>query len=32
MFDLGHNHLTRVPEGLGDLDALADFLYLHDNR
>jgi Leucine-rich repeat (LRR) protein len=32
MLDLGHNQLTRVPVALGDLDALTDFLYLHDNR
>ena len=32
MLDLGHNELTRVPEALGDLDGLTDFLYLHDNR
>ena len=32
MLDLGHNQLTSVPEALADLDALTDFLYLHDNR
>lgn len=32
MLDLGHNKLTRVPDGLGDLDGLTDFLYLHDNQ
>lgn len=32
MLDLGHNLLTSVPPTLGDLDALTDFLYLHDNR
>ncbi len=32
MLDLGHNTLTSVPDGLGDLDGLIDFLYLHDNR
>ena len=32
MLDLGHNQLTRVPEALGDLEGLTDFLYLHDNR
>jgi Leucine-rich repeat (LRR) protein len=32
MLDLGHNQLTRVPDGLADLDGLTDFLYLHDNR
>ena len=28
--DLGHNRLTRVPNALGDLASLTDFLYLHD--
>ena len=32
MLDLGHNRLTTVPEALGDLDTLGDFLYLHDNK
>jgi len=32
MLDIGHNQLTRVPDTLGDLDGLTDFLYLHDNR
>jgi hypothetical protein len=32
MLDLGHNQLTRVPDALGDLEGLTDFLYLHDNR
>jgi Leucine-rich repeat (LRR) protein len=32
MSDLGHNALRSLPESLGDLDALSDFLYLHDNR
>jgi Leucine-rich repeat (LRR) protein len=32
MLDLGHNALTRIPEALGDLSGLTDFLYLHDNR
>src|SRR5260370_33065618 len=32
MLDLGHNRLTKVPDALGDLDGLSDFLYLHDNR
>lgn len=31
MLDLGHNKLRRLPQSLGDLDALTDFLYLHDN-
>ena len=32
MLDLGHNALTHVPAGLGNLDGLSDFLYLHDNQ
>jgi Leucine-rich repeat (LRR) protein len=32
MLDLGHNLLSAVPETLGDLSGLTDFLYLHDNR
>lgn len=32
MLDLGHNLLTWLPDSLGDLDGLTDFLYLHDNR
>ena len=32
MLDLGHNLLTMVPDSLGDLKGLSDFLYLHDNR
>jgi Leucine-rich repeat (LRR) protein len=32
MLDIGHNALTSVPDGLGDLDGLTDFLYIHDNR
>jgi len=32
MLDLGHNALTSVPDALGDLDGLTDFLYLHDNQ
>jgi Leucine-rich repeat (LRR) protein len=32
VLDLGHNALTCVPAGLGDLDGLTDFLYLHDNQ
>jgi Leucine-rich repeat (LRR) protein len=32
MLDLGHNRLTCVPNALGDLDGLTDFLYLHDNQ
>jgi Leucine-rich repeat (LRR) protein len=32
MLDLGHNALRSVPESLGELKDLSDFLYLHDNR
>jgi Leucine-rich repeat (LRR) protein len=32
MLDLGHNLLSAVPETLGELSGLTDFLYLHDNR
>jgi Leucine-rich repeat (LRR) protein len=32
MLDLGHNRLTRLPEVLGALACLTDFLYLHDNQ
>ena len=32
MLDLGHNRLTGVPDSLGDLDGLTDFVYPHDNR
>jgi len=32
MLDLGHNELESVPESLGELAGLTDFLYLHDNR
>ena len=32
MLDLGHNQLSSVPEALGDLESLTDFLYLHDNH
>lgn|SRR5690348_9778683 len=32
MLDLGHNDLQALPESLGNLDGLSDFLYLHDNR
>ena len=31
MLDLGHNKLTRLPEGLADIEGLSDFLYLHDH-
>src|SRR6516162_4330932 len=30
--DLGHNQLASLPQNLGDLTELSDFLYLHDNR
>lgn len=30
--DLGHNRISVLPESLGDLTELSDFLYLHDNR
>ena len=32
MLDLGHNRLSDLPAGLGRLEDLSDFLYLHDNR
>jgi Leucine-rich repeat (LRR) protein len=32
MLDLGHNQLAVLPDALGELDGLTDFLYLHDNR
>ena len=32
MLDLGHNALTSVPDEIGTLPALKDFLYLHDNQ
>jgi Leucine-rich repeat (LRR) protein len=32
MLDLGHNQIACVPEALGDLEGLTDFLYLHDNK
>ncbi len=32
MLDLGHNQLAELPEELGALTGLRDFLYLHDNR
>src|SRR5277367_1620686 len=31
MLDLGHNQLTVLPEEIGHLPNLTDFLYLHDN-
>jgi Leucine-rich repeat (LRR) protein len=30
--DLGHNQITWLPESLGEITGLSDFLYLHDNR
>ena len=32
MLDLGHNALAALPDAIGDLAGLTDFLYLHDNR
>jgi Leucine-rich repeat (LRR) protein len=32
MLDLGHNALSSLPDELGDLSGLSDFLYLHDNQ
>jgi Leucine-rich repeat (LRR) protein len=32
VLDLGHNQLTRLPDEIGGLPNLTDFLYLHDNR
>ncbi|MBS0224600.1 MAG: leucine-rich repeat domain-containing protein [Proteobacteria bacterium] len=32
MLDLGHNKLRRLPDSLGDIEGLSDFLYLHDNQ
>ena len=32
MRDLGHNELSQLPESLGEIVGLSDFLYLHDNR
>jgi Leucine-rich repeat (LRR) protein len=32
MLDLGHNQLSQLPEEIGGLPCLTDFLYLHDNR
>src|SRR3984885_5624839 len=32
MLDLGHNKLACLPDALGDLAGLTDFLYLHDNE
>jgi Leucine-rich repeat (LRR) protein len=30
MLDLGHNKLAHLPDALGDLGGLTDFLYLHE--
>jgi Leucine-rich repeat (LRR) protein len=32
MLDLGHNQLAQLPNEIGDLPNLTDFLYLHDNH
>jgi Leucine-rich repeat (LRR) protein len=32
MLYLGHNQLTTLPNSIGDLVGLIDYLYLHDNR
>jgi Leucine-rich repeat (LRR) protein len=32
MLDLGHNKLRRLPDSLGAIEGLSDFLYLHDNE
>ena len=32
MLDLGHNSISSLPDELGNLDQLTDFLYLHDNQ
>ncbi|HEX5229897.1 MAG TPA: leucine-rich repeat domain-containing protein [Bryobacteraceae bacterium] len=32
MLDLGHNKLRAVPDALGEIEGLSDFLYLHDNE
>jgi Leucine-rich repeat (LRR) protein len=32
MLDLGHNDLTQMPESLGNIAGLSDFLYLPNNR
>ena len=31
MLDLGHNRLAGLPDALGEITGLSDFLYLHDN-
>jgi Leucine-rich repeat (LRR) protein len=32
MLDLGHNQLSTIPETIGEIVGLSDYLYLHDNR
>src|SRR5262245_31060515 len=32
MLDLGHNRLRCLPDSIGDIEGLSDFLYLHDNQ
>ena len=32
MLDLGHNRLRGIPDSIGDIEGLSDFLYLHDNQ
>ncbi len=31
MLDLGHNQLSAIPETIGEIVGLSDYLYLHDN-
>ena len=32
MLDLGPNQLSAIPETIGEIVGLSDYLYLHDNR
>jgi Leucine-rich repeat (LRR) protein len=32
ILDLGHNELVELPDAIGNLVGLSDFLYVHDNR